>query len=170
MKDIILWVIGIILSVVVQYFVEKWLRPLIEKWRRYIISIGVAVIFFVVFAYFVFPYVQDVFKAVVSSPTDQRCFFDSEIYSPAGASDETTASLERYEFSLNTKVSWEPNDCVMVVQAYQGNTMLAEFKDQETDEVTIQQVTEGRTGVVEIKIFRKGFKTSTSNVWITVLP
>lgn len=169
MMNIITWVINLILSAVAGYFVEKILRQPIQKWWRYLIGASASLIVFVAFAYFSSPYVQDVFKAMFSTSIDRQCFFDSEIYSPAGAPDETGASSKRYEFPLNTTISWEPNGCVMVVQAYQDNKLLTEVPDLDPDVATIQQATGGRTGVVEIKIFRKGFKTTSSNTWITAV-
>jgi hypothetical protein len=56
----------------------------------------------------------------------------------------------------------------MVVQAYQSNVLLEEKKGQRSSKITIQEV--GRAGVTEIKIFRDGFETTSSNIWIEVVP
>jgi len=56
----------------------------------------------------------------------------------------------------------------MVVQSYENNVLDTEKKGQRSGMIAIQDV--AYTGNYEIKIFREGFETESSNIWIEVAP
>jgi hypothetical protein len=166
--ELFVWLIGLIIAAVVSYFVNELLEKFIrDPKRRYRYGI-VAVVFllaFITVALLASAKARDTARALLASSDDRRCYF-SRIATPEGSATEKDAPAFRVPF--DTPISWEPKNCILVVQSYQNNVLLEEKKGQRSNEVTVQEV--GRTGVTEIKIFRDGFETASSNTWIDVVP
>lgn len=164
-----LWILGVIVGAIVSFYVEQ----ILEKFGKIRFSIRLftsfAAFILVLFLFLLYGSfrARDVARAwLLSNSTDRHCFFDTKILTPKGANLENDAAL--YEVRLDTKITWDPDNCVMVVQAYKDGTLLNELKGQKSGDATIVQATEGRIGVIEIKLFRTGFLTSSNNVWVKV--
>lgn len=73
--------------------------------------------------------------------------------------------------SLDTKVSWRPASCKLVLQAYQQGQLVGEQGKQAgvaSDAITVRQLIDGKTGRTEIKIWIPGASKPADAVWVTV--
>jgi hypothetical protein len=167
--NLILWIGNVFVSAVAAYLVDIALRkPVPQRWR-YVAAIGVFLAVFFTIAYIASARVRDVTKALFfTNTTDRHCFFDTKITGPEGA--ELRVDAEGHDIPLDTQIAWEPNSCIMVVQAYQGNDLVEDLEKQESGEATVRHVTLGRTGETELKIFREGFETPSNSIWVNVIP
>ena len=109
------------------------------------------------------PWGRDIVHLITTNSDDRRCF-RSIILTPVGAKTEKDAPL--HEIPLDTPISWEPSRCVMDIECYGDKTLLEKSKGQISGKATVRQACQGHAGTVEVKIFREGFETPSSNVWI----
>lgn len=87
-------------------------------------------------------------------------------------SDCATAKVEHAgAVSLDTKVTWKPATCRLVLQAYQQGRLVGEYGKQAgvaSGTVSISQLTEGKTGQTELKGWVPGSSAPAFAVWLTV--
>jgi hypothetical protein len=158
--------LGVIVAAVISYVIDEILKKIINAPnRRFIIDGIVFVIALAVFALVAFPKARDYARLIVASPDDRRCYF-SEIVKPEGATTQKDAVA--FDTPKSTPIEWEPNNCVMVIQSYQDTVLAEESKMQRSGKALVEQFTS--EGVTEIKIFRDGFQTESSSIWINVTP
>jgi len=164
--NILTAILGIIVAAAISYVVDEILKKIINAPnRRFIIDIVVFLIALGIFALVAFPKARDYAHLIVASPDDRRCYF-SKIVKPEGAATKKDANA--FDTPVNTPIQWEPNNCIMVVQSYQNAVLIKELKEQRSEKVIIEQVSS--TGLTEIKIFREGFQTESSSVWVNLTP
>lgn len=169
---IIVALLGIFVSALTGYLLTKlfdYLFKIIKdrRWVFYTVA-GVFALGFT-FMYFVSPYFRDVLKAwFYASTTEQQCFFDARIDNPNGADTESLA--HQYITDANTTVSWTPTNCVLDIKAYQKTALIGHVEGKNPGETMIQDVTDGHSGLIELKIFQPGFETASNNIWIEVKP
>jgi hypothetical protein len=79
---------------------------------------------------------------------------------------------QKGEVTLSAKVSWKPSTCNLVVQAYQGEQLVGEFgkeKGVRSGSISISQVTKGRGGRTELKVWVPNSTSPSDATWVTVL-
>lgn len=91
------------------------------------------------------------------------CFY-ANIVSPQGTHSEPDAPS--FPVSNNVEVSWEPSECVMIVQYYQNNELKGE--DQSVVSGTEINIGAPGSGKTEIKIWREGFEDQSDSIWVWV--
>lgn len=73
--------------------------------------------------------------------------------------------------ALDTKASWRPAACKLVLQAYQQGQLVGERGKQAgvaSDTITVRQLTDGKTGRTELKVWVPGASKPADAVWVTV--
>ena len=95
--------------------------------------------------------------------TPDPCF-SARIQSPQGAHDKKDAAA--YPVSNNIKITWEPTNCVMIVQYYQKQELRHTYENVVSgSEINIGEAGSGET---EIKIWREGYEDPTESIWVWV--
>jgi hypothetical protein len=77
------------------------------------------------------------------------------------------------KISMDTKISWKPVACKLVLQAYQEGRLVGEYgKESGVAPGTISagQLTEGVAGTTELKVWVPGAPVPSNAVWVTVEP
>ena len=164
--NILTALLGIIVAAVISYVVNEILKKIISAPnRRFIFDSVVFLVALIIFSLVAFPKARDYAHLIVASSDDRRCY-SSKIVKPAGAA--TPKDAIAFDTPMSTAIQWEPNNCIMVVQSYQNAVLTKELKGQRSENVIVEQVSS--TGVTEIKIFREGFQTESSSIWVNVTP
>lgn len=73
--------------------------------------------------------------------------------------------------ALDTKVAWRPAACKLVLQAYQQGRLVGEQGKQAgvaSNAITVRQLTDGKTGKIELKIWVPGASKPADAIWVTV--
>jgi len=90
----------------------------------------------------------------------------------AARADCKTAKLNASgTISLESKVSWRPATCKLVLQAYQRNRLVGEYGKQAgvaSGTISAGQLTGGMTGRTELKIWVPGEPTPADATWVSV--
>lgn len=172
---LIIALVGALISALFGFLLSKLFEYLFGKVRdlklspRIFYAVAGIFAFGFIFYYSVSPRFRDVLKAWSdASPTERQCFFDAQIDRPKGADAETSAHA--YITDANTPISWTPTNCVLDVVAYQNTNPLNKVPNLNPGEATIQDITKGPSGTIELKIFQHGFVTASDSVWIEVKP
>jgi len=74
---------------------------------------------------------------------------------------------------METKISWKPASCSLVVQAYQDGKLVGEYGKQTgvaPGSISAGQLTKGIAGVTELKVWVPGASVSANAIWVTVEP
>jgi hypothetical protein len=95
-------------------------------------------------------------------PTLERCS-SARLVAPTGARDRKDAALNPV---ASVVVRWDPPGCVMVVQYYQRNMLLGEYRNV-TYGQTIAIGSPG-SGETEVKIWRHGAGLPADSIWVWV--
>jgi hypothetical protein len=91
------------------------------------------------------------------------CFY-VEIVSPQGT--HIRENAPSFPVSNTVEISWEPSECVMIVQYYRNDRLEDEYKSVTSGtEINVGAPSSGET---EIKIWREGFEEQTDNIWVWV--
>ncbi|MFQ5613125.1 MAG: sugar-binding protein, partial [Anaerolineae bacterium] len=90
--------------------------------------------------------------------------FDAKIVSPAGSNDKNTAA--GFPVTHTVTISWEPPECVMIVQSYQNNELKRDYRPVTSG--TDINIGDPGSGETEIKIWREGFTEQSDNIWVWV--
>jgi hypothetical protein len=158
------WLAGIVAGVIASILVDRAVKAIMKdpKWTRYIILGLVFMLTFIGVALVASPKARDIARAIIKA---DGCYF-SNITAPDGATKEIDAPY--YQIPLATPITWEPNNCIMVVQSYQQHVFQRERKGQRSNKIAVNDVV--FTGITELKIFREGFYTESDKIWIEVVP
>jgi hypothetical protein len=88
----------------------------------------------------------------------------AQITSPQGA--ESYEDAPNFHISNRVTVSWQPADCVLIVQYYQEETLRGEYRDMRSD--TEINLGVAGSGATEIKIWKDGISNPIDTTWVWV--
>jgi hypothetical protein len=87
-----------------------------------------------------------------------------QITMPQGTKNKQDAG--KFPVSNQVVVTWEPADCVMIVQFYQNNEVQQEYKNVVSG--TELDIGEPGSGETEIKLWREGFTQPSNSTWVWI--
>lgn len=90
----------------------------------------------------------------------------AKIRSPEGA--KSMEDAIRCEVENEVEITWEPSNCIMVVQSYEVDNPdpIEEYRDVTSG--TKLKIGEPGSGLTEIKIWVEGFSVPSDNIWVCI--
>jgi hypothetical protein len=90
--------------------------------------------------------------------------FDAKIISPSGTDDKNTAA--GFPITNTVTISWEPPECVMIVQSYQNNELKSDYRPVTSG--TDINIGDPGSGETEIKIWSEGATEPSDSIWVWI--
>ena len=90
--------------------------------------------------------------------------FKAKIISPSGTDDKNIAA--GFPVTNMITISWEPSECVMIVQSYQNNELKTDYRPVTSG--TDINIGDPGSGEMEIKIWSEGSPEPSDSIWVWV--
>ena len=77
------------------------------------------------------------------------------------------------KIAMDTRISWQPATCKLVLQAYQRGKLVGEYGKQTgvaPGRISAGQLTEDVAGATELKVWVPGASAPSNAVWVTIEP